>query len=84
MDGPISNYTGKSDKRDKLVLLINKIADFTIFQSRYSYYEQNKIFKNKNDSFKIINNGTNVKNKKLNKKLSSKIKIIISKFVPKF
>ena len=84
VDGPISNYTGKSDKRDKLVLLINKIADFTIFQSRYSYYEQNKIFKNKNDSFKIINNGTNVKNKKLNKKLSSKIKIIISSWSPNF
>lgn len=84
VDGPISLYTGKSDKRDKLVLLINKIADFTIFQSRYSYYEHNKILKNKNDSFKIINNGTYIKNKNLNKKLSLKIKIIISSWSPNF
>ena len=78
VDGPISLYSGKSDKRDKLVVLINKISDFTIFQSDYSYYEQNKTIKN--NFFKIIHNGTHVKRK--NKKLNTKIKIILSSWSP--
>ena len=80
VDGPMSLYSGKSDKRDKLVVLINKISDFTIFQSDYSYYEQNKTLKNKHNFFKIIHNGTHVKKK--NKKLKTKIKIILSSWSP--
>ena len=36
-------YTGSLDKRDKLVYIINKIADFTIFQSQFSYDHQKNI-----------------------------------------
>lgn len=76
VDGPMSLYTGKLDKRDKLVYIINQIADFTIFQSQFSYSQQNKFFNLKKNQFSIIHNGTKID--KCIKKKNTKKKIIIA------
>ena len=76
VDGPMTLYTGSLDKRDKLVYIINKIADFTIFQSQFSYDHQKKYFNLNNNFFKIIHNGSKI-NKKIFK-IQDKKKIIIA------
>ncbi len=75
VDGPMSLYTGKRDPRDEIVYEINKIADFTIFQSKWSYDKQIDFFKRKT-KYQIISNGSKiVKNPIRNNK---KTKIIIA------
>lgn len=76
VDGPMTLYTGKFDKRDKLVYLINQISDFTIFQSQFSYDQQKENLSLTKNYFQIIHNGTKIK--KFIKKDNPKIRIIIA------
>ena len=75
VDGPMSLYIGKLDKRDKLVKQINKISDLTVFQSKWSKENNQELFKNCK-FFRIIHNGSSINNIKSN--ITSKKKIIIA------
>ena len=80
VDGPMSLYTAKKDKRDLQVKYLNKyIADGTIFQSKWSKKENEKLGFKGTDFFEIILNASDPSiffcnkeknNKRKNKKTS--------------
>ena len=82
VDGPMSLYTAKEDKRDLKVKYLNKyIADGTIFQSKWSKNENEKLGFKGTDFLEIILNASDpsifFSNKEINSKGKNKKTSII-------